>query len=695
MDNVNFFMVAESLKKYRRAELRNESGKNIIDSMYVDLMVGDVVLNKCLFDNTTYLIGRKGTGKSTIFLKLESEYRKKKHYLPCYIDVKTVFESSQAQSLHANYLNEYLDAETLKKYLISRSFIQSILKQIYCEVDEQRNNFYTNLVHTISGNTNQKIKEKIKKLQEKITSNEKLANVELPVFQQRKVKKGNTKIQSSLAKISSSNGVDFGVDSKYVADLASENSTSTENNQAFETEFTELLLKVFEVKNIISELKEILAAIDIFHLVIMLDDVSEIDNIALKMFIDTVVSPLNNWSDEFIKFKIAFYPNRVHYGNIDPSKIDIINLDFYNLYSGFDVNRIEENAVGFTERLLDNRFKYYNINLRNYIDEKIDLKDVYTLFFYTSMNVPRILGNLLSYLYESNVIHDRKITKTDIENASVKYYEEKIDLFLQASMYGLLSMDEKQNISQLKKMKDIIVSKSKEIKSQISGGKLTGKYIKNMPYSSHFHVLQDMDKYLMSLELNHFISKYEEMSNRDAKKVNVYCLNYGLAKKNNILWGKPQGGEYRKYFIERPFNYTNLILEELKEVQVIKCQTCGRNFDETLLPFLEFNHFKCPDCDGKVSITRYEDEEVVNDIKNTSSLKELPIDSLHVVVDLYSRKFAVPARDIAVEIDMNSYKVARLCKNLAEDGIVNREKNRNIYWYELSEYGNRYFSELQ
>ena len=66
-------------------------------------------------------------------------------------------------------------------------------------------------------------------------------------------------------------------------------------------------------------------------------------------------------------------------------------------------------------------------------------------------------------------------------------------------MYGLFWIDEKQNISQLKKMKDIIVSKSKEIKSQISGGKLTGKYIKNMPYSSHFHVLQDMDKYLMSL----------------------------------------------------------------------------------------------------------------------------------------------------------------------------------------------------
>ena len=73
--------------------------------------------------------------------------------------------------------------------------------------------------------------------------------------------------------------------------------------------------------------------------------------------------------------------------------------------------------------------------------------------------------------------------------------------------------------------------KSKEIETQINRGELTGKYLKNMPYSSHFHIMQDMEKYLISLELNHFISKYEEMSNRDGRKVNIYCINYGLAKK--------------------------------------------------------------------------------------------------------------------------------------------------------------------
>ena len=132
-----FVAVSESLKKYRRADLVDEDGKSILDKLYVDLLEGDVILNKCLLDNTTFLIGRKGTGKSTLFLKLESEYRKKKGYCPCYIDVKTVFESSQAQAINYQYLTEYFEQEYMTKYLLGRNFIQNVFKTIYEEIDKQ------------------------------------------------------------------------------------------------------------------------------------------------------------------------------------------------------------------------------------------------------------------------------------------------------------------------------------------------------------------------------------------------------------------------------------------------------------------------------------------------------------------------------------------------------------------------------
>lgn len=90
-------------------------------------------------DNTTFLIGRRGTEKSTIFLKLENEYRKKKNYLPCYVDVKTIYESSQAQVINQQYLQEYLSGKNLSTYLMARNFIQSVLNRIYEEIKEQIN----------------------------------------------------------------------------------------------------------------------------------------------------------------------------------------------------------------------------------------------------------------------------------------------------------------------------------------------------------------------------------------------------------------------------------------------------------------------------------------------------------------------------------------------------------------------------
>lgn len=304
------------------------------------------------------------------------------------------------------------------------------------------------------------------------------------------------------------------------------------------------------------------------------------------------------------------------------------------------------------------------------------------------MNVPRIMGYLLAYLHQSNVIYGKKISKVDIENASVKYYNEKINAFFKSSTYCLLSLEERRDIAQLNKLKTVLVEKSKEIKTQIISGELTGKYIKSKPYSSHFHVLQGIEKYLTSLELNHFISKYEEMSNRDGKKISVYCLNYGLAKKNNIYWGKPSGNEYRKYFIERPFNYTNIILNQLKEVQIIHCTNenrCGRKFSEAELQFLQFTHFKCPDCGSDVVVEALIDSEVEHEYNE--AIRKLTTNEMAIVLELKTREGYALARDLSEEVDMSSYAIGRAAKRLTEDGIVSRRKNGSLYEYCLTEYG--------
>ena len=53
-DNIKngFFEAVESLKKYRRAELIDEKGRNLLEKLYTDLLPNDHILKKCLLPNT-------------------------------------------------------------------------------------------------------------------------------------------------------------------------------------------------------------------------------------------------------------------------------------------------------------------------------------------------------------------------------------------------------------------------------------------------------------------------------------------------------------------------------------------------------------------------------------------------------------------------------------------------------------------
>ena len=76
MNPIAFSKIAESLRQYRRAELKdfqNYVEGNVMDRLYVDPLRGNAVLQTVLSNNTTFLIGRKDTGKSTVFAKAQAD----------------------------------------------------------------------------------------------------------------------------------------------------------------------------------------------------------------------------------------------------------------------------------------------------------------------------------------------------------------------------------------------------------------------------------------------------------------------------------------------------------------------------------------------------------------------------------------------------------------------------------------------
>ena len=97
MEKEKFAKIAESLRQYRRAELRDfesEIGAKPVDALYVDPLQGGAVLQSVLSSNTTFILGRKGTGKSTIFAKAQSVLRSKKDIISALIDDLVVIYSS-------------------------------------------------------------------------------------------------------------------------------------------------------------------------------------------------------------------------------------------------------------------------------------------------------------------------------------------------------------------------------------------------------------------------------------------------------------------------------------------------------------------------------------------------------------------------------------------------------------------------
>mgnify|MGYP004607300439 CR=1 FL=1 len=677
-EKANFGKVTESLKKYRRAELSEENGRNLIQELYVDLLPDNQILNICKNPNTTYLIGRKGTGKSTIFQKLEDDIKKDNSKITCYIDVKTLFESTQSEYINDTRLKNNIPKEIISKYLLQRAFIKDVLHIIVQSVDEKYNLFE----RIFQSFKNNELKNKINTLLQKVDNNECLEKIEIPVLSDVQTKISNDIEKESESNTSGNISSNFSATPSVNSSLLSSDSMRQRTADMWCQEFGSIFVQIFKIKDYLSELKEILLILQIRHLYILLDDFSELEQDALKTFVDTILAPLNNWSEEFIKFKIACYPNRIYYGNIDPTKIDKINLDFYNLYSTIDREKMEEKAIDFTKRLLQNRFHFFcHKEPSFYFDTNLaSIDNYYELLFQVSMNVPRCLGYIPFYCHQNTISYNKKVTKKDIEGAAQRYYQNQLEVFFDNKTHSLCTFEEKLSVIQQKTLLEIMIKRMKEIRQKIIKGEYKGKSYqenKTNPFTSHFYCFPELENLISTLELNFFITKYNEMSDRDGKNVDIYAINYGLIMKSNLRWGKPI--EHRKYFIERPFNFNQTIEDFLKQSKNFECtnNNCKKKFPYEMKPMLEFTYMKCPDCHSPVIMVTIADlfKQEIENIKNPDNLPDIEYQILSTLFNSYQKGCNV--KDLIEELDLSKQLIGVRAKNLEELGLVTRTRSEN------------------
>jgi hypothetical protein len=676
-----FHNAATSLKLYSRAELSDEKNRALIEKLYVDPLPNEQCFKTLIAENTTILIGRKGTGKSTIFQRVQHEIQKNKsNTISSYMDIRNVFEVSQVD----NSMLERIEAEKsalppvfLEKILLHNGFIRALISGIRDDLRKQVDQSILTKLRDVVQGTSAELFAGLDALVERLSKSdfENIVGIATRNVALNEKNSGRSASRINVDGSVSAAGIGGSVKVEGSNDFFAEN--------ASEEKFAQIMMRFIDTNNIIAELKGVLDSVRIKYLYVFLDDFSELPEEAMRVLVDSLVSPMVRWSD-FIKFKIAAYPGRIYLGSIDNTKIEEVNLDLFSLYGASDVGSMEDKAIDFTKRIIERRIYHFcKINPQDYFD--ITNKDLWRVFFYGSVANPRILGHLLLYAYQSHLLYGKKIGVRAIQDAAKKYFEEKVMPFFSMGRYHL-AFHERASIYSLKELLEKIVVRARELRNYKDSE--STKRVEGRTPSSHFYVSVEFDNVLTSLELAFFITKYFEQSDRDGKKVSIYALNYGLCEQYQMSFGRPSATrEHRLYFVERIFDYNPIMMRYISENQEIKCGNfeCKSVFDISILPALRMLEMNCPKC--KVGICqvynlsrRYRD--VIDSVRPELLL---PDTELGIMQTLHVEGRPMYASQIATDLDCSGQLVGRRARNLMEKDLVIREKVGPVHQYQLTD----------
>ncbi|MGN2244949.1 hypothetical protein ACFWZU_15750 [Frateuria sp. GZRR33] len=371
MDINKFAKIAESLRQYRRAELKDfekEVGSKPVDQLYVDPLPGEAVLQSVLSSNTTFLLGRKGTGKSTVFAKAQAALRQRRDIITVYIDVKSLYDVLDANDVPEDEMNSVgISSVAYRAHMLRKLMLGKMIAELLKEISASCGRL--TLLDRWRGAKKQyeELLECLHQIAQR-AKNARLEKHEVPVLQ-RITSQLRSRQQQELAKSASATtkvSAKLGAHSAEVGAEAAGSLTDfdrTLDDTDTYNEYSDVVLKSFPFAEIIDEIQVLLSESGLTRLVAFFDDFSELRFVDQRLFVDVVLSPLNNSSNEAVKLKIAGYPGRVYYGKIDPGKTDTIGLDFADLYEAGEVQEMERSASSYALRLLSRRLQQSPIRL--------------------------------------------------------------------------------------------------------------------------------------------------------------------------------------------------------------------------------------------------------------------------------------------------------------------------------------------
>lgn len=651
----------KSLIKSGRPDIVNENSESMIKDLYVDIFDNEYALKQVLDDNHLLLKGRRGTGKSTIFLRAEEILLDKENHIPIYLNLQTISaESPDAATDKGN--------EEFIYYRTYMNFMLAILTMIKEEI-EKKAKWVDN--------------DKLKKIFDDVVNGihyDKDFESSIEITSTKK--SGRTsKLEGALSTVAAAFRGEYG-----------ESHTNEEVTHEVKTE-----KRIFSIHQTLNDLVALLKRENDIKIYLLLDDFSELDESAQKIVIDSLVAPIISSYNKYFKVKIAAYPGRVYIGNIDTTKLPSLSLDFYDAFERIlhhnKYTEIEKFAMDYIERTLRKRidvYTDYSISLEEIFDEKKgDLNEYMKQMFYATACIPRAMGFILNYCYLSSINSGIRITPTHIENAAVKYFEENIlndfqnDIRFKQSFYD---DDEILNHFAQINLKNKLVEKSKNIKKEIvqlyrdgNANKLFAEVLDKRVGSSyyfptsHFYINTKREKLLKTLELYFIVSKFNQGSSRNqGERESFYALNYGLCMLEKIDFGKPENMRRSyDYWRQEEFDYNEYITTSLSLIEEIRCVECGDQYSELEYEIYQKrnNCLECGEHDSVKKVNKFaaKFKEKIEEW-NKYAMPDSYIEILRVLFNNRGKKLS--AYEIALQIDKHHATVTHAGNSLKSKGLL-------------------------
>ena len=684
MDIKGFKAISESLRLFHRItdEKYNDASENcekkMIDKLYVDILPNNGILEKVLERNATYIVGRRGTGKSTIIAKAQSNILKEKKYMSVYLNAKSIYKSVEIDKLPSSgdSIKIFSQDELFKVELI-RKTIDVLCENMKQELNKEKHGFFKNISNKLvrDNKLDDIINDLDEMLKEEVYLNiDKLLNEQQEQESKDKILGG---LKASLTELVAS------------AEVSEEINTKRNGNYT--------LARVFNISNLINKFLEVIKICDRKGIYIFLDDYSELSLSERTILMNEVILPFYHLGIDRIYFKIACYPNRITPLSLDSQKYSIKYIDYYEVY-GIDKNLtlMEKEAEDFIKRLLTNSCKVFsNSEIEDYFDlGSYSMEQYYMELHRMSMNIPRVLGHILNNCYLKRIVHNKKINMSMLKEASKQYYLDYVMQEIENKIISSdLSRDSKIDIFVQKNLLEKL--KNLAIENKIALPRTPNQYFnkyKEVP-TSHFRISSENELYFEELEFYGYLHKISVIADKGNSKdvtnkdTSLYSFDYGLCLDEKIEYGKPNDSD-TKFYQQRAFLYDECVISAITKNKKIVCKNCKAEYGIDKLNAFKMFMMKCQKCQTGICTIHYDtllSEETEKSYETAIwTLQEIEIiKAISRLEKIESTKW-LTANYISREIDLSSYVIAAKCRDLAKASFIDRKEDITPFKYSLT-----------